>query len=102
MDACFFILGLVRKLEGSSFALTVVTVRPFFFTGSWLRKMLCKCYMDHRKLQGISFQKKKKKKRVLDQVTKKRKVQIKEAETKHFQQGTVNKRLISYFLETLR
>lgn len=69
MDACFFILGLVRKLEGSSFALTVVTVRPFFFTGSWLRKMLCKCYMDLRKLQGISFQKKKKKKRVLDQVT---------------------------------
>lgn len=37
------------------------------------------------------------KKRVLDQVTKKGKVQIKEAETKHFQQGTVNKRLNKLF-----
>lgn len=31
----FLVLGLMRKLEGSSLTFPVVTVLPFFFTGSW-------------------------------------------------------------------
>lgn len=39
VDPCFFVLGLVRKFEGSSFIFAVFAVRPFFFTGSWLEEM---------------------------------------------------------------
>ncbi len=34
MVSCFLVLGLRRKFDGSSFTFPVVTVLPFFFTGS--------------------------------------------------------------------
>lgn len=45
MDPCFFVLGLVRKFEGSSFIFAVFAVRPFFFTGSWLEEMSRQSYL---------------------------------------------------------